>query len=59
MIESPLDKAVAMVKANVTDFIVAQGMRSAAAMAKDTPVTCFPRAGANTKELMRSLVVAI
>ena len=57
MIESPVDKAVAMVKANVTDFIVAQGMRSAAAMAKDTPVTWPPSEPEDTPALIESLLV--
>ena len=46
-----------MVKANVTDFIVAQGMRSAAAMAKDTPVTWPPSEPEDTPALIESLLV--
>ena len=51
------DSAVAMVKAKVTDLPAASGMRSAAAIVKDTPVTRPPSGPDGTAELAKSLLV--
>ena len=54
---SPYESAVVMVKANVTDFPLASGTRSAAAIVNDTPLTCPPSDPDGAPALAKSLLV--
>ena len=54
---SPYERAVVMVKANVTDLPLASGTRSAAAIVIDTPVTCPPSDPDGAPALAKSLLV--
>ena len=54
---SPGERAVAVAKVKVMVFPVAPGMRSAAAMVKETPVTWPPSVPVSTPTLAKSLLV--